>query len=322
MLILIAAAASQALPPAFEPMAFLVGHCWEGKFESGETDTHCFDTVYDGQHIRDRHQVTGGKGVYRGETIYSRDGQGVTYTYWNSVGGVSRGTMKGSGDKLDFGTEHHRTKDGKEIAIATHWQRDIFNDAYEAVTSSVQLPTMNRNVVYRRIKEITAIVGPTADGAQTLSHEAVVSASPKDVWAAVSTADGWKSWAVPVAWLDGDLLETSYSPAATRGDETTIQQRILRKESERLMVFKTTRAPKGFPHFEAFSRVTHVMELEPLPDGRTRIRLTGSGYSNDQAGSQLVTFFTEGNRISLDRLRRRFSDGPIDWTKEQQTASK
>ena len=41
----------------------------------GEQDTHCFDAVYGGQHVRDRHEVTGGAGVYRGETLYSADGE-------------------------------------------------------------------------------------------------------------------------------------------------------------------------------------------------------------------------------------------------------
>ena len=152
MLILLAAIATETLTlqPAFEPMAFLVGHCWEGKFEGGETDTHCFDAVYGGQHVRDRHEVTGGQGIYRGETIYSREGQAVSYTYWNSLGGVSRGSMKQDGDRLDFGVEKYRAADGNEASISTHWQRKGA-DAYEAITSSVQMPSMNRTVVYRRV---------------------------------------------------------------------------------------------------------------------------------------------------------------------------
>ncbi|HXG80472.1 MAG TPA: SRPBCC domain-containing protein, partial [Sphingomicrobium sp.] len=324
MLILLAAMATEqpVVQPGFEPMAFLVGHCWEGVFEDGKTDTHCFDTVYDGQHIRDRHEVTGGKSVYRGETIYSRDGQGVTYTYWNSLGGVSRGTMKGEGDRLDFGTEHHRTKDGKEIAIATHWQRQR-EDAYQAVTSSADLPSMNRTMTYRRVEPPIAIrIERATDGSQALVHETTLDASPSDAWNAIATADGWKSWAVPTAWLDGNMLETSYATNAAPGDETTIRQQIILKVPERLIVFRTTKAPKGFPHFESFQRTTHWIELEPAGNKRTRVRLVSAGYADDEAGKQLAAFFTEGNRISLERLRRRFAEGPIDWAKEGRTAER
>ncbi|HEY0627913.1 MAG TPA: SRPBCC family protein [Sphingomicrobium sp.] len=324
MLILLAALAAEpaTIPPAFQPMAFLVGHCWEGKFENGQVDTHCYDSLYDGQHIRDRHEVKGGKKLYRGETIYSRDGQGVSYTYWNSVGGVSRGSMKGDGDRLDFGTERHRTKDGKDIAIATHWQRQGA-DAYQSVTSSADLPSMNRTVVYRRVAAPVSIrAEKAADGSQILVHETTVAAPPAEAWAAIATAEGWKSWAVPTAWMEGELLETSYAPAAARGDDTTIRQQIILKVPERLIAFRTTKAPKGFPNFESFSRTTHWIELEPAGEGRTRVRLVSAGYADDEAGRQLAGFFTEGNRISLERLRQRFAEGPIDWTTEQRTAAK
>jgi len=323
MLILLAAVAAEAvLQPVFEPMAFLVGHCWEGKFADGKTDTHCFDATYGGQHIRDRHEVKGGKAVYRGETIYSREGQGVTYTYWNSLGGVSRGTMKPEDDKLDFGVEQHRTADGREIAIATYWQLKGA-DGYEAITSSVQMPSMNRTVTYRRAEEpIDVSSRKSADGTYQLSHETVVDGSASDTWTAVATADGWKSWAVPVAWMDGEMLETSYNAKASRGDDSTIRQQILASAPDRVLAFRTVKAPKGFPNFDTFRRVTQVIELEAVGANRTRVRLTGAGYADDEAGRQLIGFFTEGNRISLERLQRRFASGPIDWAKERSGGAK
>ncbi len=76
--------------------------------------------------------------------------------------------------------------------------------------------------------ETVAVTGTAAaDGTQVLVHEVVVAASPADVWEAVSTAQGWMTWAVPIAWQQGDLLETSYASAARPGDPTTIQQQIL-----------------------------------------------------------------------------------------------
>jgi hypothetical protein len=134
-----AAAATTPLQPAFgeglRPLAFLVGHCWRGEFaDSKKVDTHCFEAVYGGKHIRDRHEVTGGKDVYRGETIYSWNaklGQ-VEYTYWNSLGGVSRGTMIPKDGLLDFGNETYVLSDGKTITIATAWRPA--NDSYEVIS--------------------------------------------------------------------------------------------------------------------------------------------------------------------------------------------
>lgn len=161
-----------------------------------------------------------------------------------------------------------------------------------------------------------------SDRSQTLVHQTTVAATPAETWAAVATAEGWKSWAVPTAWMDGNLLETSYAADAAPGDDTTIRQQIILKVPERLIAFRTTKAPKGFPHFESFQRTTHWIELEPEGDKRTRVRLVSAGYADDEAGRQLAGFFTEGNRISLERLRRRFAEGPIDWAKEGRPAAK
>ena len=47
------------------------------------------------------------------------------------------------------------------------------------------------------------------------------------------------------------------------------------------------------------------------------MRLTGAGYPDTEAGRQLLGFFREGNRTSLEQLRQRFVTGPIDWSRRQ-----
>ena len=147
----LSAQAAPALRQGLEPLAVLVGHCWRGDFGGGRQDTHCFESVYGGQHVRDRHEVTGGAAVYRGETLYSWDGAAgaVTFTYWNSAGGVSRGTMRPGEGRLDFGDESYTAPDGRRITISTHWRLD--GDSYEAVMRSPESPEMNRTVRYSRV---------------------------------------------------------------------------------------------------------------------------------------------------------------------------
>ncbi|HYD38136.1 MAG TPA: SRPBCC family protein [Allosphingosinicella sp.] len=146
------------------------------------------------------------------------------------------------------------------------------------------------------------------DGTHLLSHEVVVDAPPAEVWTAVSTVEGWKSWAVPVAWASAaDVIETSYSATARPGDSSTIRQQILLRLPERLMVFRTVKAPAGFPDFETYARVVSAFELEPAGEGRTRVRLTGSGYADSDAGRRLLAFFERGNQVSLEALKARFA---------------
>ena len=146
------------------------------------------------------------------------------------------------------------------------------------------------------------------DGTHLLTHEVVVDAAPAEVWAAVATAEGWKGWAVPVAWSPApDMIETSYSPAAKPGDPSTIRQQLLLRLPERLVVFRTVKAPAGFPDFDTYARVVSAFELEPAGDGRTRVRLTGSGYADSEAGRRLLGFFERGNAESLEALKARFA---------------
>ena len=172
-------------------------------------------------------------------------------------------------------------------------------------------PTMAQNAV-----SVAKHVEP--DGTHTLVHEVIVDAPAREVWAAISTAEGWKTWAVPVAWVppgQSDILETSYNPAAKPGDPETIQQRFLARIPGRLLAFRTVKAPAKFPHWEAYQLVSSVFELEQSGPKRTKVRLTGVGYPDSPAGKQLISFFERGNSASLEWLRARFIEGPADWSK-------
>lgn len=133
---------------------------------------------------------------------------------------------------------------------------------------------------------VTEQVRSEADGSVTLAHAVVVPAPPAQVWAAITTVDGWKSWAVPVAWIAAarpSVIETSYNPAARPGDAMNIENEFLSRVPGQRLAFHTVKAPAGFPHFEALRRVTQTFELAPEGEG-TRVSLTGTGYGADASG--------------------------------------
>lgn len=155
--------------------------------------------------------------------------------------------------------------------------------------------------------KVSAIV--EADLTTTLIHEVVLDAPPAEVWSALATPEGWMRWAVPLArWVEGepDLLETAYDPAAAPGSAATIRQRVVARVPDRLLAFRTEKAPQGFPHFDEYRKVTSVFELEPRGE-RTLLRLISAGYPANEAGRELVTFFTTGNAKTLEELRKLFA---------------
>lgn len=145
-----------------------------------------------------------------------------------------------------------------------------------------------------------------ADGTLTLVQELVIAAPMDRVWHAISTVEGWKSWAVPAGWRDADdpdVIETSYDPQARPGAPQNIRQRFLARIPGRMLAFKTIKAPAGFAELDAFLHMHSVFELADARDGRTHVRLTGVGYPRTASGTKLLGFFEQANATTLDKLR-------------------
>lgn len=166
-------------------------------------------------------------------------------------------------------------------------------------------------------QQVNVSLATQQDGTRTLAHEITVPAPVSDVWTALTTAEGWRTWAVPVVREvagSSDRFESGYDPSAPPGAPSTIEQQWIERREPRSAAFRTTRAPQGFPHADAYYRVVSRFTLTPLGDGSTRVRLEGSGYPAGSAGDTLIGFFREGNRSTLQQLHTRFATGPIDWT--------
>jgi hypothetical protein len=137
-LLLLPAAGTPAAAPAspYQPLSFLIGHCWKGTFPDGKaTDEHCFSWIYGGKFVRDEHVVQrAGQPDGFGESIYLWDqasGQ-LQYLYIESAGGYSRGTLASEGETLVFPPAHYR-EHGQEQTYRSRWQR-AGADAYDVLT--------------------------------------------------------------------------------------------------------------------------------------------------------------------------------------------
>lgn len=145
MLAVLAASSSAAIAqPQLGSWSFLVGHCFIGEAPGGSgEDKHCFEAVFGGQHIRDRHVVSSrGHDVYAGETLYSARGSKVIFTYWNSLGGLGTGDAIVTPDGWHFSGSIHATAAGADEPFTATWRK--VNDGYEVSNGSNPKPTLFR----------------------------------------------------------------------------------------------------------------------------------------------------------------------------------
>ncbi|CAN5269510.1 hypothetical protein BH11PSE2_BH11PSE2_05820 [soil metagenome] len=153
----------------------------------------------------------------------------------------------------------------------------------------------------------SSYVEANGDRAQRLSI--VVPATPGAIWSALSTAEGWKSWAVATAFVDfrpGGQIETSYKATVTQGERDNIKNQIVTFVPDRLLAFRNVQAPRDFKDAELFSRVLTVIELEPAGKGATKVMITGVGYGQGPGWDGLYSMFLAGNGYTLEKLKERF----------------
>lgn len=148
------------------------------------------------------------------------------------------------------------------------------------------------------------------DGTRSIQLSGRIAAPPADVYAAIATAEGWKRWAVPVAFGDiatNGILETSYNTDAKPGDAGNIKQQFTELTPSKRVVFRTIQTPTGFPHGELYMQTIATMELSPEASG-TRLRFTHSGFGAGANWNELYGFFVQGDKQTLEELQKLFAN--------------
>ena len=148
MIAILAAAALAAGDPA--DLGMFVGSCWIADFTKTMTDRHCFTRILGGTHVRDAHEVKeGGRVIYAGETTYSLDGDGVAFTYFNSSGGVGRGTVAQHAAALHFAGSMRGSPDKPPEKIDSEW-RVVDDDHYDVRSLVPSASTGGKDVLHFR----------------------------------------------------------------------------------------------------------------------------------------------------------------------------
>ena len=139
-----------------------------------------------------------------------------------------------------------------------------------------------------------------------------IPAHPDQVWRTLTTAEGWKSFAVAFAAVDmqvGGVIETSYNAAAKPGDPDNIKNQIVAYVPGRILAIRCVQTPRDFKHKQEFFSTSTLLEVLPLGADKSRVCLTAAGYRPGEAYDSLYKHFRWGDAYTLDKLRRRFETG-------------
>lgn len=167
--------------------------------------------------------------------------------------------------------------------------------------------------------KVTSRITTEPDGSRTLLQWIEVEAPAAQVWTALTTSEGWRSWAAPLAWVDfrlGGTIETSYQMNAAAGSATNIRNQVIAYLPQRMLAIRNVQAPPstGFD-VPTFQSLHSIVLLDALGEGRTRVTIAQPGYGSGAAFEGVLKHFAWGNAWTLDKLRQRFDSGPVDWAR-------
>lgn len=143
-----------------------------------------------------------------------------------------------------------------------------------------------------------------------LAHEAVVNAPVEQVWAAFTTKEGIESWMVAHAAIDlrvGGKMQTQYDPKGAITDNKAIENTILSYEPKRMLSFRVTKAPEGFPFPNAIKLMWTVVYFEAVSEKTTRVREVSLGFGADEESQKMREFFDRGNAYTMQKLQEHFA---------------
>lgn len=160
------------------------------------------------------------------------------------------------------------------------------------------------------------------NGSRVLKLSIAIDAPVAKIWKLLVSSEGWRSWAVPVAWVDfgiGGMIETSYTTTAIRGQPGNIKNSIVAYVPEQLLVLRNVQAPPNFEHAADFGKTVTAINLRPISKDRAQVELDGVGFLATPAFDILLKRFKFGDSWTLEHLKRAAEHGPIDWAAEERS---
>jgi len=148
---------------------------------------------------------------------------------------------------------------------------------------------------------VTAQYGPR----QMQKFEVVIPADVATVWETLTTAEGVRSFLSPSPQIE---LVPGGAYALFDGSLS----KVLGFVPQRQLVV-TGSAPLEFPNVR-MAGTWAVLDLAADGDNSTQLTMTCLGWQNGEEWDRAFDYFLKNNPVFLNLLRKRFTEGPLEWS--------
>jgi uncharacterized protein YndB with AHSA1/START domain len=167
---------------------------------------------------------------------------------------------------------------------------------------------------------VAAHSAPHPKKSPTTSERAVrvegdVNAPASEVWRVFSTSEGAEEFFAEKANIGlaiGGPYEIQFDPKDERSGTRGLK--ILSYAPEEMISFQWN-APPEFPEVRNGGTWV-VVEMRPMNPHRTHVTITHLGWKDGPEWDQAYAHFQRGWSELMNRLEKRFTDGPIDWNEQ------
>lgn len=155
------------------------------------------------------------------------------------------------------------------------------------------------------------------DGNRWIEWELVVPATMEEMWAAWTDPEAIATWAGPAAAVDlriGGEWHVYFDPDAAPGERGSDANTVLGLVPGRELRIEAG-APREFPTVRA-EKTEFIVRLDPVGFGHVRVHVVQAGWKRGDEWDRAFRTMAHANAEWLSWLHRRFTQGPIDWSRK------
>jgi uncharacterized protein YndB with AHSA1/START domain len=187
------------------------------------------------------------------------------------------------------------------------------SDKYRLATLFLAVITVVAPAIGQERANGTAV---EASAGRAVRVEGTVDAPVREVWRVWTTSDGAEEFFAQKANIDlriGGPYEIQFNPNDERSGTKGLK--ILSYAPQEMISFQWN-APPEMPVVRNGGTWV-VVEMRPEGANQTHVTVTHFGFREGAHWEEGYVHFQQGWSDLMKRLERRFTDGPIDWSKER-----